>query len=104
MGVSECSVGVPPAKSGSFGHKTIVLHRRDARATLFCKCLLLFLIPRSSFIVPRRCLNLRESSLSRTGRKLWTVECALSQVIEKLVVIVVTQVPIFGHDSCFRYE
>ena len=39
MGVSECSVGVPPAKSGSFGHKTIVLHRRDARATLFCRCL-----------------------------------------------------------------
>jgi len=39
MGVSECSVGVLPAKSGSFGHKTIVLHRRDARATLFCKCL-----------------------------------------------------------------
>jgi hypothetical protein len=34
MGVSECSVGVPPAKSDSFGHKTIVLHRRDARATL----------------------------------------------------------------------
>jgi hypothetical protein len=39
MGVSECSVGVPPAKCGSFGHKTIVLHRRDARATLFCRYL-----------------------------------------------------------------
>ena len=60
MGVSECSVGVPPAKSGSFGHKAIVLHRRDARATLFCKSLIgvnriglaLFLHP-SSFIVHR---------------------------------------------------
>jgi hypothetical protein len=40
MGVSECSVGVPPAKCGSFSHKTTVLHRRNARATLFCRCLL----------------------------------------------------------------
>jgi hypothetical protein len=42
MGVSECSIGVPPAKSGSSGHKTMVLHRRDARATLFCRRLYCF--------------------------------------------------------------